>query len=163
MSKLARLIDAMTEHECGVPHRVGHFLKVRGYAKAIGELENLPEDTLFILETAAIVHDIGIKPSLEKYGSSAGKYQEREGGAAARAMLGGLGFEPQVVERAVFLVEHHHTYTGVDGPDYQILLEADFLVNMHEEEMTRPAIEAACRNVFRTATGKRFCERLYLA
>ncbi|MDR1205478.1 MAG: HD domain-containing protein [Peptococcaceae bacterium] len=162
MIKLSRLIDAMTEYERGVPHRVGHFLKVHGCAKTIGELENLREDTLFILETAAIVHDIGIKPSLEKYKSSAGKYQEREGGAAAREMLGRLGFEPAVIDRVVFLVEHHHTYTGVDGPDYQILLEADFLVNMREEEMTRPAIEAAYRNVFRTAAGKRFCERLYL-
>jgi hypothetical protein len=162
MSKLSRLVDAMTEYERGVPHRVGHFLKVHGYAKTIGELERLPEDEQFILETAAIVHDIGIKPSLEKYGSSAGKYQEQEGGAVARAMLGGLDFAPAVIDRVVFLVEHHHTYTGVDGPDYQILLEADFLVNMHEEEMTRPAIEPAYRNVFQTAAGKRFCERLYL-
>ena len=27
---------------------------------------------------------------------------------------------------------HHHTYTGVDGIDYQILLEADYLVNADE-------------------------------
>jgi HD superfamily phosphodiesterase len=162
MKKLPQLIDAMTAYERGVPHRVGHFLKVYGYAKTIGTLEDLPEDTLFILETAAIVHDIGIKPSLEKYGSSAGKYQEREGGAVARGMLGGLGFAPEVIERVVYLVEHHHTYTDVDGLDYRILLEADFLVNMHEEEMSRSAIEAAYRNVFRTETGRRLCETLYL-
>jgi hypothetical protein len=117
---------------------------------------------LFALETAAIVHDIGIRPSLEKYKSGEGKYQEREGGQAIRAMLGKLEFEPAVIERVAYLVEHHHAYIGINGPDYQILLEADFLMNIYEEEMARPAIEAAHRNVFRTATGKRFCERLYL-
>jgi hypothetical protein len=162
MKILAQLADAMTEYESGVPRRAGHFLKVHGYARIIGELEGLPEDTLFTLETAAIVHDIGIKPSLAKYGSSAGKYQEREGGAVARDMLGKLGFAPGIIERVVFLVEHHHTYEDINGLDWQILLEADFLVNMLEEDMTRPAIEAAYRNVFRTAAGKRICERLYL-
>jgi hypothetical protein len=152
----------MIEYEKGVPHRVGHLLKVHGYAKAIGELEALPEEIQFTLETAAIVHDIGIKPSLEKYGSSAGKYQEREGGAIARAMLVGLSFAPEVTDRVVYLVEHHHTYTDVNGLDYQILLEADFLVNMHEEEMSPSAIRSAYEKVFKTAAGKRFCERLYL-
>jgi hypothetical protein len=162
MDKLTQLIDAMAEYEKGVPHRVGHFLKVHGYAKTIGELECLPEETQHTLETAAIVHDVGIKPSLEKYGSSAGKYQEREGGAVAREMLCELGFDENVIERVVFLVEHHHTYTDVNGPDYQILLEADFLVNMHEGGMSADAIQSAYRDVFKTAAGKRFCERLYL-
>ncbi|MDR1134465.1 MAG: phosphohydrolase, partial [Synergistaceae bacterium] len=67
-----------------------------------------------------------------------------------------------VTERVVYLVEHHHTYTDVDGPDYQILLEADFLVNMHEAEMPRSAIQLAYKKVFKTEAGKRFCERLYL-
>jgi HD superfamily phosphodiesterase len=159
---LAELIGKMTEYECGVPERVGHFLKVYGYASAIGELENLPDDVRFTLETAAIVHDIGIKPSLAKYGSSAGKLQEEEGIAPAREVLSGLGFLPDVVERVCFLVAHHHTDTEVDGLDYQILLEADFLVNMHEEKMTRAAIQSARDKVFKTETGKMLCKRLYL-
>jgi len=73
--------------------RIQHFLKVYGFAKTIGELENLDNDSRFILETAAIVHDIGIKPALEKYGSSAGKYQEELGGSPARDILGELGFD----------------------------------------------------------------------
>jgi hypothetical protein len=30
-----------------------------------------------------------------------------------------------------------HTYTGVDGMDYRILLEADFLVNAHSDGLGR--------------------------
>ncbi|MDR3135702.1 MAG: HD domain-containing protein [Deltaproteobacteria bacterium] len=162
MSKQSELIVAMTEYERNVPHRVGHFLKVYGYAKAIGETEGLPEGTQFALETAAIVHDIGIKPSLEKYGNSLGKNQEREGGAVARQLLVSLGLAPAVIDRVVYLVERHHTYVGVDGLDYQILLEADFLVNMLEEGMTKEAIQAAYDNVFETDTGKRICRLMYL-
>ena len=162
MINQSRLIKAMTEYERDVPHRVGHFLKVYGFAKTIGELENLTPDTQFILETASIVHDIGIKPSLEKYGSSAGKYQEQEGGSIASAMLKELGFPNEVIERVRFLVEHHHTYTGVDGLDYQILLEADFLVNMLEEDMTQSAIRAAYDNVFKSDAGKTLCKLLYI-
>ncbi|MDR2387690.1 MAG: HD domain-containing protein [Deltaproteobacteria bacterium] len=162
MSKQAELILAMTEHERQVPGRVGHFLKVHGHAKAIGEAEGLSEKALLTLELAALVHDIGIKPSLEKYGNSGGKNQEREGGPLARALLEKLGFSEEIVSRVVFLVEHHHSYEGVDGPDYQILLEADFLVNMLEEGMSQSAIRSAYGQVFKTKTGKKFCQLMYL-
>ena len=161
-NRQALLIEAMMEYEKGVPRRAGHFLKVHGFAKTIGQLEGLLPNLMHTLETAAIVHDIGIKPSLLKYQSSAGNYQEQEGAVKARAMLERLGYEPEVVDRVVYLVEHHHTYSGVDGLDYQILLEADFLVNMLEEEMTASAVKAAYDKVFQTAAGKRFCEWLYL-
>ncbi|MDR1540215.1 MAG: HD domain-containing protein [Clostridiales bacterium] len=162
MNKLAELIEAMSRYESGVPSRVGHFLKVYGYAKTIGELEGLPSDIQAVLEAAAIVHDIGIKPSVEKYGSSAGKHQEQEGPPAARDLLEQLGFEAALIERVCFLVGHHHTYAGVDGLDYQILLEADFLVNMLEEAMTVPAIQSAYDNVFKSETGRRLCRHQYL-
>jgi HD superfamily phosphodiesterase len=162
MKLLSELIEKMTEYERGVPERVGHFLKVYGYARTIGELENLPAAMRFTLETAAIVHDIGIKPSLEKHGSSAGKLQEQEGVAPAREVLGGLEFPSDVIDRVCFLVAHHHTYAEVDGLDYQILLEADFLVNMLEEKMPQTAIQSAYDKVFKTETGKRLCRYQYL-
>ena len=56
--------------------RISHLLKVYGFAKAIGEKEQLDLFTMECLETAAVLHDIGIKISEEKYQSSAGKYQE---------------------------------------------------------------------------------------
>ncbi|MDR1766524.1 MAG: HD domain-containing protein [Lachnospiraceae bacterium] len=152
----------MIAYEAGAAHRVGHFLKVHGFAKTIGQLEGLDGRTLFTLETAALVHDIGIRPSLEKYGSSAGAHQEELGPGPAREILAGLGVPGDVTDRVCFLVAHHHTYTGVDGPDYQILLEADFLVNMLEEEMGPEAIKSAYDRVFRTETGKRFCMRMYM-
>ena len=79
MKEYSQLVLKMMEHEEGCPQRIQHFLKVWAFARLIGELEALDEDTMKVLEIAAVVHDIGIKPSLEKYGNAKGSYQELEG------------------------------------------------------------------------------------
>ncbi|MCI6859340.1 MAG: HD domain-containing protein [Eubacterium sp.] len=144
------------------PKRIQHFLKVYTFAKLIGEGEELSPEEMFILRTAAIVHDIGIKISEEKYGSSAGKYQEQEGPAAAGPLLAKLGYEEGVIDRVLFLIAHHHTYNNIEGKDYQILVEADFLVNLYEDGCSRDACVAAGENVFRTKTGKWYLEKMFL-
>lgn len=160
-TQISRVIDEMTLWYQGNPKRINHFLKVYAYAKAIGELEGLDEETRFILETTAVLHDIGIKIAEEKYGSGEGPLQEKEGAPAAREMLTALGFPEKVAERAAVLVGRHHTYTNVDGMDCQILLEADFLVNAYEGNKSMDAIRTMDEKVFRTNTGKRFLARLF--
>lgn len=141
--------------------RIQHFLKVHSFAKLIGHKENLDPHTQFITECAALVHDIGIKPAEEKYGSCNGKYQEKEGPAPARALLSSLGFAEADIERICYLVAHHHTYSNIDGLDYQILVEADFLVNFFEDALALPAVHAAYNKIFKTQTGKQLCELSY--
>jgi hypothetical protein len=158
---LAEITSKMIEYETGKPDKAGHFLKVYGFAQTIGLLEELSDEELFTLEIAALVHDIGINPALEKYGSSAGKYQEAEGPAVAEKMLKPMNIPDNIKNRVYFLIGHHHTYTGIDGIDWQILLEADFLVNIFEENMSSDAIKSAYDKVFKTAAGKRLCEKLY--
>ncbi|MGI6254613.1 MAG: GNAT family N-acetyltransferase [Acutalibacter sp.] len=159
----SRLVLAMCRYEQGCTQRVNHFLKVHAFAKTIGEGEGYSPETRQLLEAAALVHDIGIKPSLEKYGREDGPCQEKEGPAPAREMLERLGYLPDFVERVCFLVGHHHTYTNIDGPDYQALVEADFLVNIFENNLQRPAIEEIEKKIFHTATGKTLLETLYLS
>lgn len=163
MSLLAKLFEEMTAYESDAPRRVNHLMKVYTYAKFIGEAQGLDAHTQFVLETAALTHDIGIRPSLEKYGSSAGSHQEKEGPAVARALLEKLGFAPDVIERVCFLIAHHHTYTGVEGMDYQILIEADFLVNIDEEGMSSTQVKAVGKNCFATPAGRTLLYRLYSA
>lgn len=160
---MGKLCDAMLRHEAGDAEKVNHLLKVYGYARAIGQLEGLDAETQTILETAALVHDIGIKPSMEKYGNCDGPNQEKEGAPLAEALLESLGTGPHLAQRVGFLVGHHHTYTGIDGPDWQILVEADFLVNIHEGKMAQPQIESVRRNIFKTGAGIRFLEALFMA
>ncbi len=156
------VITAMIDYYQGDARRINHFLKVFAFAKAIGEREGLPPNTQEILEVAAVTHDIGIKPSEQKYNSTAGKYQEMEGPPVARDMLMGLGYAPELVERVCYLIGRHHTYHDIDGLDYQILVEADFLVNLDEGESGQEEILSVREKIFRTAAGLEFLERLFL-
>ena len=63
MSRLNNLYRKMIEFYRGDPARIQHFVKVHSFAKLIGEEEHLEEKTLYILEAAAYVHDIGIRPA----------------------------------------------------------------------------------------------------
>ena len=161
MGELEKLAEAMVEYERGCPRRIQHFIKVHGFARWIGEAEGLEPRLLLTLEAAALVHDIGIKPALEKYGSSAGPLQEKEGVGPARALLTAAGFDEALTARVCRLVSRHHTYEGVDGPDWQILLEADYLVNAFEGTQSREAILAARSRFFRTAAGKRMLTAMF--
>lgn len=67
--------------------RVNHLLKVYAFAQMIGKAQGLDDHTQQIVEAAAAVHDIGIKESERKYGSSAGKYQGRKGRNWQRSCL----------------------------------------------------------------------------
>ena len=156
-----KLIQKMVEYYSGDPNRIQHFMKVHNFAKTIGVLEGMENKQLYVLETAAVVHDIGIKIAEEKYGSCAGPLQEKEGPAVARALLDSLGYEKEVTERVCYLVGHHHTYTNIDGLDYQILVEADFLVNIYEDGLNRESAQNICEKVFRTGTGKELCRQMF--
>lgn len=157
-----KLIEKMMEYYAGDPKRVQHFLKVYEFAKLIGESESLDTEIMHILRTAAIVHDIGIKISEEKYGSSNGKYQEKEGPAVAEPMLLALGYDEAVIDRVLFLIAHHHTYNEIEGLDYQILVEADFLVNLFEDGSSREAAQKVQKNIFKTNTGTKYLSGLFL-
>lgn len=157
------LIMAMCRYEAGCPKRVQHFMKVYAFSQLIGKAEGIPAPLQQILETAAIVHDIGIRPSLKKHGSSAGAYQQIEGPAEAEKMLEELHYPAQMIERVSYLVAHHHMYQDIQGLDYQILVEADFLVNMYEDHMEADQIRSVREKIFRTRTGKQLLDQMFLS
>lgn len=154
-------IEKMIDFSEGNIHDIDHFLKVWALAKTIGEAEGLEPETQEILELAAVVHDIACPLCRVKYGNTNGKHQEEESAPLVEEFFSKLSVGTLNVERIKWLVEHHHTYTNVDGMDYQILLEADFLVNAGESGYSKEAIENACVNIFRTATGIRLLKSMY--
>lgn len=155
------LMLKMIEFDAGDPKRIQHFVKVASFARTIGLGEGLDADTQQTLEAAAIVHDIGIRPSEEKYGDSIGKHQEELGPEPARRMLAEVGFGAERCERVAYLVGHHHTYTNIDGVDYQALVEADFLVNLFEDDASAAAVASAGEKIFRTVTGRRLLDTMF--
>ena len=161
MRLAAEIAAKMIEYSEGNLHDINHFMKVWGYAKTIGELEGLDEQTQLILEAAAITHDIACPLCREKYGNTAGRLQEQEGAVLVSAFLQDTGLTEEEIRRVSFLVGHHHTYTAVDGIDYRILLEADYLVNADESRYAPEQIRKGYAEIFKTDAGIRLLQAMY--
>lgn len=154
MNKLDMLALKMIAYDNKDPKRIQHFLKVHSLCHIIGSAEGMPADELMTLEAAAYVHDIGIRAAEQKYGCQNGKLQEELGPAIAENMLREIGFDEDTIRRVCFLVGHHHSYSDVQGLDYRILIEADWLVNNYEYSLAGRDIYAGFDTIFRTETGK---------
>ncbi len=153
--------EKMHKFDQGSPERIQHFTKVHSFASQIGRKEGLDEKTQFILELAAVLHDIGIRPSEEKYGYSNGKTQEELGPAFARVILEEIQVDEADIQRICYIIAHHHTYDMVDGLDYRILLEADFLVNLYENNSPKKSVLSALNHIFVTDSGRKLCETMF--
>lgn len=143
-------------------HDINHFIKVWTYAKTIGELEGLDEKTQLTLEYAAVVHDIACPRIRAEYGMCPGTMQQELGGPMAREFYRDSGLPEDMIDRIVYLVEHHHTFKDVEGLDYQILLEADFLCNAGEQEKYRNNTQRFHDAIFKTKTGIELLETIYM-
>ncbi len=161
MQQINELYKIMLQYFAGDAKRCQHFIKVHSLAALIGREEGLDEQTQTLLEAAALVHDCGIKPGEAKFGRNDGKIQEQEGPAAAEKLLTAAGFSKKERERICYLVGHHHTYTEIEGLDYQILVEADFLVNFYEDQLPAKNIELCVQKIFRTPGGIKIAREMY--
>lgn len=155
------LIEAMRGIFGSDQRRINHALSVLGYAETL--LNSEPGDALTVV-AAAILHDIGIHEAERKYNSSAGHYQEIEGPPIARGILERLGMEAGRMDHVCRIISLHHHVNGLDTPEFRILWDADWLVNIPDEY---PGWEAArlrpiVDKVFRTATGRQLAESLFL-
>jgi hypothetical protein len=160
-----RILDAMIRYNGSDLRRINHAIKVWGYACAIAEREaaggNCDERTRTIVSYAAILHDIGIHEAERKHGSSAGNFQELEGPAVAKGVLEGIQLDADILDRVLYLIGNHHSYAKIDGTDFRILVEADFIVNIDEDGMDGKAVAAAKERIFRTTGGTALLDVLY--
>ena len=142
--------------------RINHAIKVHGFATNIAALEQLSEKEQHIVSLAAILHDIGIHEAEKKYNSNGGNYQEIEGPPLARMILTKHKFADDVIDRVCFIISKHHTYSEIDGKDFQILIEADFIVNAFEDGLSKHAVETCMKKHFKTDAGKVILDSMYL-
>lgn len=159
--KLDKVFISMIEFDRGDARRIQHFTKVHSYARLIGKMENIDDKTLYILEAAAYLHDIGILVSEQKYGYQNGKLQEEEGPEPAGKILEENGFDREIIDRVKYLIGHHHTYTNIEGDDYQILVEADFIVNLFEDEESIETVRNVYDRIFKTVSGKKILKNMF--
>jgi len=143
--------------------RINHALKVFSFASLLAE-EELVNDSQKkeIVSYSALLHDIGIPEAERKYHSSAGPYQEKEGPPIARNILEKVGVSQEIQDRVCFIIAHHHTYSAIDGMDFQILVEADFLVNIFEDGMSWESVVSVRDRIMKTPAGIRLLDGMYV-
>ncbi|HAX98153.1 MAG TPA: phosphohydrolase [Candidatus Atribacteria bacterium] len=144
-------------------HMVDHTQKVYTYAQEI--LSGQPEMSTEEKRTAsiaALLHDIGILEAEKKHGSRMGKYQHIEGPPLVRQIMEKAGELNGTIDRVAFIVGNHHNFKRVDGIDFQVLIEADMLVNLQKENIRKEKLEEFINNFFKTKRGKELAQPLYL-
>lgn len=155
MMRITEILEKMIAFSEGNIHDIDHLIRVWTYTKMISELEGLDPKTQFVLEIAAITHDIACPLCRDKYGSTNGKYQEREGEPIVRTFLADTDISSEQIDRIAWLVAHHHTFSDIDGPDWQILLEADYIANASENGYSQENVRNFMKIIMKTESGKR--------
>ena len=149
---VAEVVRKMVEYSKGDLHDINHFMKVYAYAKTIAEGENLSPEQQKLVEVTAVVHDIACPLCRVKYGNANGKHQEEESAALIEEFFADSDLPKEFVDRVSYIVSHHHTITGIDGIDYQIMIEADYLVNADESNFSGNNVRNMLEKVFKTET-----------
>ncbi|HEY83140.1 MAG TPA: HD domain-containing protein [Dehalococcoidia bacterium] len=157
----AVLLRAMEDYFKGDLKRINHARRVTEYAEELLERE---EGDRSIVIGAAVLHDIGIHQAEKKYGSTLGKYQEKEGPPIARQILANLGVEPGQIEQICEIIAHHHSPGKINTQNFKILYDADWLVNLRDEYDIQDQKKLAniIERVFLTESGKALARKLYL-
>ncbi|MDR1955447.1 MAG: HD domain-containing protein [Treponema sp.] len=156
-----KIMDLAIKYNGNDVKRINHLLKVYSFAHYLGAMENCNSELQTIIDIAALLHDIGMHEAERKHHSNAGKWQEIEGPIVAQDLLNTINLDTNIQARVLYLISHHHTYKDIDGIDYQILIEADFLVNIFEDTMEKTAINNIKKNIFKTNNGIKLLEQLY--
>ncbi len=148
-----RLIGQMKETFGEDQRRIDHAVKVLEYAERIQADEG--GDPL-VVRAAAILHDIGIPEAKRKYGSSAPKYQEREGPPIAREILKRIDIFAQTIEHICKIIGSHHSAKGIDTLEFRIVWDADWLVNLWTDfaDASKDKIKDIINRIFKTRTGR---------
>ncbi|MCP4022817.1 MAG: HD domain-containing protein [Desulfobacteraceae bacterium] len=139
--------------------RIGHAIRVAGYADKIGKSEKA---NIAVVLCTAYLHDIGIKNAEEKYNSNAPKYQEIEGPPVAKEILEKLGANEEIVEEVCDIIGHHHHPGPDESLNFKVLYDADMLTNMYECEAGKSleddAFEAKIDRIYLTDSGKKLAK-----
>ena len=142
--------------------RIDHAFAVLGRAREIIQQEKADPK---VVMAAAILHDIGIQAAERKHGSAAGVYQELEGPAIAQPIMEEAELDSEGIEHVLKIIANHHTARDIDTPEFRILWDADWLVNIPEEfpNAGPGLLQRRIDRIFKTKRGRERAYQIYLA
>jgi putative nucleotidyltransferase with HDIG domain len=141
--------------------RIEHALAVLDYAE---QIQNVEGGDPLIVRAAAILHDIGIHQAEQKYGSSAGKYQEIEGPPIAREILDKLNIQAETIAHICKIIANHHSSREIDTIEFKIVWDADQIVNLPEYSSgaNNEKLQEIIDKRFKTDEGSRIASELFV-
>ena len=155
------LMSAMEAYFKTDVRRINHARRVTEYAEELWQREG---GDYLIAIGASVLHDIGIHQAQKKYGSTTGKYQEKEGPPIARRILARLGFEQNQINEICEIIAHHHSPGKINTRNFKLLYDADWLVNLRDEHDIRDKdkLSNIIHRIFLTRSGRALAKEIYL-
>ena len=108
-------------------NRIEHALRVLYHSENIMQKYDSCDQDIVI--ACALLHDIGIKISEEKFGYNNGKTQEEFGPDVAEELLSSINFPGEKTIKVKEIIGNHHSKSRYDYVELVILKEADKIVN----------------------------------
>jgi hypothetical protein len=156
-----RLVAAVKEEFGGDQPRITHALRVLENAQEL--LRHHDADPRVVV-AAALLHDIGIQQAERVHGSAAGRFQELEGPPIARRILEAAEIDEKTIQHVCRIVGSHHSAGDIDTPEFRILWDADWLVNLPEEHGSLPPdkLGAFIDRTFKTERGREIARERFV-
>ena len=164
------IIKKMKEYFAGDKKRINHALQVANYADELIKLyqkEELNQEiNPEVIIYTAILHDIGIKNSEKKYGSSAPRYQEIEGPPVARNILSSLSIKGSIIDEVCEIIGNHHSPGKINTYNFSLLYDADWLVNLPDIhdlcKKSQQEIKNIINKLYLSEVGKKKAKEIFL-
>ncbi len=141
--------------------RIHHAQKVARFAEEMVKGEG--GNPLVVLGSAYL-HEVGIQEAEKKHGSPSGEFHVLEPPPIAKDLLKRLSLRSEVIEEICDIIGHYRNPREEETLNFQILYEADCLVNIEEEGIlkNKEELKELIPKVFKTASGRKLAENLYL-
>jgi HD superfamily phosphodiesterase len=133
--------------------QIEHTETVHNFAQLIARLEKLDEHTRCLIEMSALLHDIGC-PNAPN--------QEKEGKPLAEQMLSGYPMPEADKALIAEVVGAHHHLNTLKTLGFEILAEADLIVNLLEGYYKKEQAQHLYDHFVTTESGKELYRNMFL-
>lgn len=142
--------------------QIGHTEAVHNFAQLLAKLEKYDEKRQAMIEMSALLHDIGCPNAKVKYGNTNAPNQEKEGKPKAAEMLANYPMPKEDKELLAEVVGLHHHHNKLKEMGFEILAEADLIVNLLEGYYKPEQAQYLFEHLVTTKSGRDLYRNMFL-
>jgi len=142
--------------------QIGHTEAVHNFAQLLATLEKCDEHKQCMIEMSALLHDIGCPNAKLKYGNTNAPNQEKEGKPKAEEILATYPMPDTDKQLLAEVVGLHHHHNNLKEMGFEILAEADLIVNLLEGYYKLEQAQYLFEHLVTTRSGKDLFRNMFL-